>query len=401
MLKKLLWFFLLLFLFLILALDRLIGFALESKLEKTLTDLFGMPVTIEGLRADPVSGRVSARRVTFMNQPEFLPGPHLDVKGIRFCIDFRGLLFDKRVDIKMIDLEQPFYFIDRIATPEGPTNNVITWYHHIKDSPEEDEPDTSAAAPDSKPAEKHWRVILRRINIHQGTFVFQDRSSEESEKKYVFEKLDGYLAGFEWPSPNISLLSQEVKVYGTFGQFYPAPIEVHGRANFATSQVSFDLEGNIKEGLLLEHRRFWEGSSIRILDGRFQLKSRTLCIKRELQSHNELVLKSLKVAPGPSATDKIWGLPVAGAIGFLENEKVINLKVNVHGDITDPQFEFHRAFRAAFQDSLASRTKNGIGLLTAAPTKLAVQTKDIVQETPARLVNGLEKIVKKTQVNSG
>ena len=88
MIKKAFWIFLLMLFFAYLTHDRLIGLALQFPLESKLTDLFGMPVTIKGLRVRPLAGKVTAARVTFLNQPEFEAGPHLDVQGIDFDIDF-------------------------------------------------------------------------------------------------------------------------------------------------------------------------------------------------------------------------------------------------------------------------------------------------------------------------
>ncbi len=382
--KKGIWISFLVLLFVIITHDRFLGVILAPRLEKKLTRLFGMRVEIHNLRAS-LLGRVKAGRVVFWNQPEFVPGPHLDVEGLDFDIDIPAL-FQKSVKIREIRLNRPFYLIDRIPTPEGPRNNVITWYHHMK-SLQEEGPDESSELPG-----REWRVAIGKISLRDGAFTFQDRSSKEAEKKFVFQKLDGALANFEWPTPDPSYLSQTVTVHGTFGEHYPAPFEITGRANFATGDVSFDLTGLIREGLLVEHKRLWEGSSIQILDGTFELRSRTICLRDQLQSHNDLILKSPRVAPGPSAVDKVWGLPMAGAMGFLQNQKTIYLKVPVRGDISDPQFEFHQAFRNAFQQALARRTKAGISLIADGTAKLAAQTRTVVQKTPTTLADGFGKI---------
>ena len=68
---------------------------------------------------------------------------------------------------------------------------------------------------------------------------------------------------------------------------------------------------------------------------------------------------------------KIWGLPVVAVIKFLESEKITELHIPVHGDITDPSFEVSKAFRAAFQDSMKQHTRTGISLLKEGTTKIA------------------------------
>lgn len=383
--KKGIWISFLVLLFVFLTHDRLVGMVLAPRVEKKLTWLFGMPVTLKDLRVG-ILGHVSAGRVIFRNQEEFAPGPHLDVESLHFNIDLPGLL-QKRVDIGEIQLNRPYYFIDRILTPEGPRNNVITWWRNIKGIKE-------AASKHRGPSTdgRRWSVRISKIRLKNGTFIFHDRSSREGEKKFVFQKLDGYLGDFEWPTPDPSYLSQSVKVRGTFGEHYPAPLIIEGKANFATGKVSFDLIGKIDEGLLVEHKRLWEGSSIQILDGTFELRSRTICLRKELQSYNDLTLKSPRVATGPSATDKVFGLPSAAALAFLQNQKTIRLKVQVHGNISDPQFGFHHAFRAAFQQSLARRMKSGISLITDGTAKLAAQTGTVVRKTPGTLAEGFGKI---------
>jgi len=125
-------FFLILLLFAIFyvfASDQLIGMIVDPRLEKTLTNLFDMPVTIRGLRIRPFLGRVQASGITFMNQPQFAARPHFDAQTIHFDIDFLALR-NKEVKIGTVTLDQLVYFIDRIATDEGPRNNVKTWYRH-------------------------------------------------------------------------------------------------------------------------------------------------------------------------------------------------------------------------------------------------------------------------------
>ncbi len=377
--KKIFLFFLLLAICIFAVHHRLAGAYLEPRLEKQLSYLFNMPVTIDGLRVS-LSGHVFASRIIFMDQPEFTAGPHLDARNVQADMDLLALL-DKRVEIGTIRLQQPFYFIDRIAAPEGSTNNVITWWRNIKRIKEQ----FSASKPPSKD-HRRWSVRIAKIKIEDGKFIFQDRSGHESDKKFVFQELDGFLAGFQWPSPNPSYLSQKVNLRGTFGEQYPAPFEIHGGANFATSQVSFNFEGVIEEGILIEHHQLWDGSSIRILGGKFELRSRTICLRRQLQSHNDLILKSIDVAPGVSATDKIWGLPAAAAVRFLQEQETIHLKVPVQGKISDPQFGFHKAFRAAFQQALANRVRGGIGLITHGTVKLATHTGTMVKDTPGMLI---------------
>ena len=383
--KKRLWGFALIFLFFLLTASRILGLFLEPVLEQKLTDLFGMPVTIKGLRVNPLTGGVHASALRFMNQPEFAPAPHLEVLGIDFRIHFLALRYHQ-VLIDSIDLKQPFYFIDRIRIKGSPENNASTWVHHIKKiiatSDEQD-----ARGKKKEEESKDWHVKIGKIVLHRGTFIFDDRS-HKVRNKFVFQSLEGYLAGFEWRTPDPIQLTQEVRVRGLFGENYPEPFWIKGLANFATSDVSFDLHGDIPDGALLEHRRFFSGLPIQIQGGRFSLKSHTVCKQDKLESRNELILKSIQVAPSPSPVAKVWGLPVMASIIFLQNEKMISLNVPVSGEITDAKFEFALAFRQAFQEALGNHTFSGLRFLQEGTARLAGPV-----SSPAKLVGGgLERI---------
>lgn len=124
--RKLIFSGILIFVFFVFTLPRAVGLYLEPKLEKNLTELFGMKVTLEHLHGQPFSGHVWAERITFWNQPQFSNRPHLDIRGIEFDIDYWALR-DKRVIIRNAVFNHPFYLLERIATPEGTKNNIVTW----------------------------------------------------------------------------------------------------------------------------------------------------------------------------------------------------------------------------------------------------------------------------------
>ncbi|MBN1688731.1 MAG: DUF748 domain-containing protein [Candidatus Omnitrophica bacterium] len=362
------------------------GMFLAPFLESKLESLFNMPIAIQGLRVDFKTGDVQASRVIFTNQPEFLPGPHLDVYGVRFHIDFPALR-RKEVLIDTVHLERPYYLIDRMPTPEGPRNNVNTWYRYMKVERKKGEPKEKTGGEQ----EKKWVVKIGKIEISNGTVIFDNRAAK-NPRKYVFRNLNGFLGNFEYPSEGPNHLSQDVEMKGTYGEFYPAPFEIEGKANFSTSQVGFNLYGEITEGDLLEHRDLWEGLPIRLEKGRFSLFIHGLCLKKQLQSRSHLILRELDISPGQAATDKIWGLPLLASMRFMENEKEIHLEIPVNGDITDPKFEFQKAFRASFHRSLERRTKAGIQSFTNGTVRLASQTKGIVVKTQQRLVEGIDRL---------
>lgn len=377
-LRRIILFAALLYLLTEFVLPRAVGMVLEPRLEKKLTRLFDMPVKIEGLHGQLLNGHVWARGITFWNQPGFSNRPHLDVQGIEFDIDYLALR-DKRVIIRNAVLNHPFYLLERISTPQGIKNNIVMWWDHIESQTGED-----IGAPEA-PDEKRWFVSIDKIVFHDGTFIFHDRTREGMEKKLVFQKFEAIYDGFSWRTLSPVLLSQGIFIAGLFGEKAPAPFRIYGRANFATSEVSFKLDGVIKGGALEEQKNLWEGLPIQVKAGTFDLNIRAVCIRKHLKSKSLLTMKSVQVAAGPSATDKIWGLPMSASMIFLQNQKTLHLKIPVHGDITDPKFEFFHAYRVAFQESLRKKIESGIHFLARGTAKIAAQTREVLVETPAKL----------------
>lgn len=345
--------------------ERLLGIAVEPVLEGKLTSLFGMPVQFQSLKANPFTGWVKASSVQFLNQAGFPPGPHLNVKELEFRIDFPELYQEKHVLISILLLTRPLYFIESVPFGKKDSiSNVKTWVRHIKKKKSQGQ---EKRKEEQEEGEKKWKVTIDEIVIRDGTFIFKKEG--KNRKKFVFQGLNGFLKGFEWPTPDPAFLGQEVQLEGAFGE-ERAPMSLKGRANFATSRVSFNIQGEIQNGDVEKHPFLWEGLPMKVRGGKFFLKTKIVCVKRQLEADSVLVLNSLELAPKQSASTLIWGLPVMAAVGFLQKEKAIHLQVPVKGDISDPQFGFTAAFQKAFQDSLNRYTKTGNEMLTAAPKRV-------------------------------
>ncbi len=376
--------------------ERVIGRKLEPKLEAQLTDLFGMQVSISGLTVNPLSGHIHASRITFMNQPEFSPEPHIDTRSVDVFINLWSLR-DHKVEIRKIVFHRLVYLIDRAVAPDGGVhNNVKTWYYHIKNR--------KKAAPGPPPDDegsKKWEIIINKLALRDSTFIFHDRS-KTPPRKFVFQKMDGFLSNFKWPTDNPSTLYQELKLVGMYGEKGEAPFTIRGRSNFANSDISFDLRGQINDGDVMEHRGLWEGLPVDIKAGRFDLEVHAICKLDKLKSQSELSLKSLQIVPGPAASDKIWGYPIKGWIRFMQQRETLRLKVPVQGDISDPKFAFNIAFRKAFQQALRDRSTSGLQLITTGvfvTPKIVLSTPKKVLESPAWVVDSLNKMKSSAKSN--
>lgn len=383
LLKKRFWLTALILIFFFFFPQRISGFAAEGYLERLLTRLFNMPVSIQGLKINLITGNVSCSRIRFMNQPQFSPGAHLDT-ALDAHVHFLEF-FKKHVFIDKIVLKKAYYYIESVPNGKDSTHsNVMTWWNYMEG---EDDPPPPPGAPPGEPTK--WWVTLPWIEVRDSTFLYFGIRPDGSRKRFLFQSMNGYLKGFEWRTPDPAKLIQEVKVKGVFGDS-KAPFWIEGRSNFATSQISFDLKGEIQDGAVTEYQMFLEGLPIKVSGGTYDLRSHSICVKRQLTSYNDLTLKKLQVTPGGAPTDLIGGLPLTGWVNFLKTQEKIHLKVKVKGDIRDPKFGFTEAFRKAFQRALVLHAKTGVKVLN--PIQIVTTTGEIVSETPVKVVEGIAKI---------
>jgi hypothetical protein len=361
----------------------ILGATLQGYLGGLLSTMFGMQVEIQGLQAEVFSGHVKARRITFWNQSEFSPQPHFDVHDFEFWINFRDLL-EKKVRVSTLYLVRPRYWIERVQTKDGPENNVSMWVDHILkwEAARDDDPSTPT----------QWTVAINKIVIRDGTVVYEETDMKNQKIRFVFAKLEGVYDHFFWRPPDQDALSEIIDVEGTFGEKNPAPFGIKGRSNFAAKTISFELWGTVPDGDITEYSRLWEGLPLRITAGRYSLKTHVICKHEHLESKNRVVLKNLKLYPEMSVSGTLWGIPLMAGSAFLQQQKNIELKIPVNGDISNPKFRLDIAFRTAFQDALGRYTRAGVNLFKTIPAEVLKQTQNVAGRAPAELVGGMEKV---------
>jgi len=366
---------------------RIAGALLAPVLERTLTRVFGMAVYIETLRINPFTGRVHAEKVRFLNQPGFTDGPHLFTETLDFTIDLPALS-RRQVIIRTAAFNEVFYSIERRELAGAKITNVQTWVRNIKSRRKKKALDSSLTEKKKKP----WLVKIEHIVIHNGTFIYDDRTQQGTTNRFVFQKLKGKLSGFRYPAKPQTHLEQKVEIEGLMGEVKAEPVKVWGYANFSGGEVSFDLTGKAHGGYMENYTRFWSEMPIALKKGRFNLDIRMICIRKYVRSRALLLLYDLRIAPSPKVTELVWGIPVSSALGFLQNKKEISLHIPVSGKISDPQFDFYKAFQRAFQEAFLNKLKRGLNLFVGAPVRIVTQTKDVVVQTQETLVSGLGKI---------
>lgn len=363
-------------------------FLIRPALELKLGSLFNMRVTMDSLEMNWSRGELIAHNLRFHNQAGFIPRPHLFVAELRARPEWRKLL-KKRIHIQEINLYRPVYVIERKIGGESVMNNVTTWWHWIKAHRHsgEDDDGFSLLSKDLR-----WNLFIERINIAEGEFLYHQYGGNAPERKYYFRGIQGHLKGLHWPDAEPEKLDQDVFLKGWVGERFPTPCVVKGRASFATKNISFDLEGTVRNGSVLDYEHLWGGLPITLEAGQYDLDARVICLRRQLRSNNLLTLKGLDLKSRHSLNGTIWGMPMKTWIRFVESEKKINLNVQLEGDISSPSLGSGEAFNQAFQNALRKKTEGGLKFFAKGAVQIAGQTESIVRETPGLLVNGIEKI---------
>lgn len=362
--------------------SQVAGVSFEPFLEKYLTQMFGTQVKITRLRWDPKTGVLTCKRFQVMNQPAFSRQPHIDAQDFHGVVDMKEI-WNKKVWIRQLEIGQLHYLIERVHDPQAKdtrTNcRVMVWA--IKDYKKNRPPSPQPKAPATGPS---WQVLIDRIIIQNGSFTYDNRIPG-SESRLVFAPLHGELIGLDIPTQDQNVMDQDVWLEGLFGEKHKVPFKIQGKANFATNNLSFKLDGRIEEGPVEEYSHFWSGIPVEIRDGKFILEVKSKYVGDYFDSMNQLDLKSLKVTGGKNVVEKIWGSPAVVFVKFIESQERITLNIPVHGDITDPNFEVSKAFRKAFQKSLKNHTKRSIKLLQKGTTKIAEGTTEFAQKASEKI----------------
>ncbi len=354
---------------------EIIGACLEPFLELRLKSVMGLKVKISGLAVDPFTGKVSARQVFIQNPKDFTKRPHIRT-GFETIVDLKALR-EKRLVLGGLILRQPYFLIERNSALEPSILNIKTWIRHARErnegKPKQDE--------DEKP--QGWRITIPRGVIENGTFSYENLAGPVIRKQYFFQNLYGVIEGFDWPTKDPKILSENVRVKGTSGVGEPAPVWVRGKSNFSTYHLSFDLEGEITDGAVTDYRFLWRGLPLKVTSGRFDLKAHAVCDLRKLKWENDLVIKKLRLKSKKTASSLIWGLPLRSYVRFVESQESFTLKVPIEGNISGP--DCSPEFRKAFQDSMNRYAQAGADFF-ALPVKKVAEPVGAVAEVPVKVM---------------
>ncbi len=358
---------------------RILGMVAEPFLEKLMSRAFDMPVYIRGLSIEPwPSARVSVEHLEILNPAGFKRRDQFTVKGMECFLDL-NVLKNKFIRIRRAHFNEVIFAIESYMTPEGSRNNVWHWYHHM--GLDEDDPPLPPRAmphPDNV-GEDSWRVRIDRLELENGTIVFDDRR-EEPEQQWVFRRIKGVWSGFDFLSDYVSpTFTETIQVQALFGTNPPAAFKGGGRCQFADGD-NFDVNVEITGGSMVEYHFLVDGIQGDVQSGTFDLKSHLLCVEGDLRSQHVLTLRDMQFT-APTAAQKLMKYPFSAIRLLLEDQKTVTLEIKVDGDIDDPKFRMIGALTKAIQKSLYQKTKAGI--------KSTVQ---IAASAPLQVGQGLSKI---------
>lgn len=376
---------LLCFLFLLVfSYDRLLGLAVQPYLAKVMTDVFDMPITVKGLRIRIFPWHVSADEIKCFNPPGFRRPDHYIARGIDLDLDLKNLKH-KYIRITYAHFKEAIFAVESYMTPQGSRTNVWHWYHHMG-LDEEDPPPPPvphpAPAPDNA-GEDCWRVRIERLDLDKGSVIFDDRR-EPVERQWIFQDLKGYWTGFDFLSDYYSpVFTEFIKLEGTFGKNPPAKFRGEGKCQFADGD-NFNVAAELLGGSVEEYDFLVDGLPGEVKSGTFDLRSKLLCIKSDLDSHHWLTLKELKFG-SPNVGKQLLQYPFDTVLLLLQTQKNVELDMQVDGYIGDPKFRYFSAFTKALQKSLLTKA--------AFPLKeMGKGTKAIAAGTPDQVKAGIEKI---------
>lgn len=328
----------------------LINEALELCLEAKLEDLFGLRVTIDDLKFDYKTGDLETGFIEFFNPKGYSERPHLQGKRLELNVNLQALK-ERRVEISHIDLYDGYYLIETRKTDGTGFNNVLAWFRHMRPLNRKKKP--------PKPENKRWLTKIDEISLHNVIFELRLLGNPENEKNFYFTELEGTLYGFRKPN-DISVMSQRVELKGLMGRIKPAPFEITGVSNWATSKISFDLKGKTERGDMRDYEFLLQDMPVELVSGEIELETHAKCFQKDLRADSLLKIYDLEVKPKKGVREFISGTPMLATLGFIQSQKMIELKMPVEGNISDPKFGLSEAFRLAFREAFGKHVSNGV-----------------------------------------
>ncbi len=336
---------------------RAIGIVAEPVVEALMSKAFDLPVHIDGLWIDPITGRLGLKFLEALNQPDFKRRDHFSVKNVECQLDM-SVLRNKMILIRDVKVKEAVFAIESYIGVRGLENNVFRWYDFMGISESDPAGARRIKPPEDNTGEKKWRLRIDKLTLENGTIIFDDYRETPSQH-WLVHQIRGEWKGFDFISDFASpVFSETMEFEALFGKKNPAKLTGGGECQFADG-ANFDFKVSILGGSIEEYNFLVNGIQGNVKQGTFDLYSHLRCVERELDSEHLLTLWNMKFKT-PSLTQKIAKYPMSAVQLLLEERRVVTLEIEVDGDICDPQFRMFSAFSKAIQKALYQKTKSGV-----------------------------------------
>ncbi|WP_394205685.1 DUF748 domain-containing protein [Shewanella waksmanii] len=272
----------------------------------------------------------------------------LAITAIDFEQPFARIVIDsdKQTNFSDIVLAQSSQATSAINSPEttkSALNNTT-----VSDAREKDNGDTRASAID---------IRIDEINLNQGATFFADNSLTPKFAASI-EALNGQIANLNSKPDHIAT----VDITGKIDKY--APVTVKGKLNPLLSSPYLDLDLSFKHVELTSvnpysgtYAGYYIDKGQLSLDLSYQLQN------NQLVGSNHMVVDQLKLGE-PTDSSLATSLPVTLAIALLQDRHgVIDLGVDVTGDVNDPDFGIGSIVLTAFTNVITKAVTAPFSLL--------------------------------------
>ncbi|CAG9297697.1 DUF748 domain-containing protein [Celerinatantimonas diazotrophica] len=259
------------------------------------------------------------------------------------------------LDIKQIQLTKPFLRV--VVTPKRQTNlsHLLVSHQAAKPSSHQaKEPPQTAA---TKSAANPLKINIGKISLSQGRAFFADRSITPN-----------FASGIDSLNGDISHLSSKpgtvakVHLKGAIDQY--APVTLSGEINPLLKQPYLNLDLNFKNVELVSVSPYSGTYAGYYIDkGQLDLGLNYQLKDNQLLGKNHIVINQLQLGKA-SNSSKAMNLPIKLAIALLQDRHgVIDLGVQVSGDVNDPSFGVGSIIWAAIKNVITKAVMSPFSLL--------------------------------------
>ena len=289
-----------------------------------------------------------------------------DLRSHEPLVSWQGLNIDKlaysqkanKVTVHHIDFTKPYA---KVIIHKDRTTNIgdIAKAEPNQPAPAKKSKKASKNNPtDAKPsAPLPIALQVGRINVIDGSAYFSDLSLLPNFSSGI-RSLAGSITGLSSKSNTAA----DVVLSGKIDRY--APISLTGKVNPLLAQPYLDLAMKVKSAELTSVNTYSGTYAGYYIDkGQLSLSVQYLLDKGQLKGSNQVYIDQLQLGK-PSNSDLATSLPVKLAIALLQDRHgVIDLGVQVSGDVNDPSFGFGSVIWTAVKNILSKAVTSPFSLL--------------------------------------